>query len=380
MALSRVSRESLKQFEGLHREYVNYINLNPIQRGGILTSAAKNALEEWSDGYSVCDHCEGCLHDIKNPPIDVFTGKILPEFLDIDSVRVTNGAREGKYMVMHALCEKGDTVLLDGNAHYSTYVAAERAGLKIELVPSSGPPEYKIDANKFSERIDEVKPSLAVLTYPDGSYGNVPDAAKVGKICHDKGVPFLLNGAYSVGRMPVSAKELNADYIVASGHKSMAACGPIGLLGATKDYSEKLFRKSEKYKKKELELLGCSARGLPLITLMASFPAVVERVKKWDTEVDNALYFSAEIEKLGGIKQLGEKPHNHDLLSFESEAFYKISERHKKGRFFLYSELKDRGIVGLKAGLTKNFKVSTYGLTREELQKVIDAFSEIAKL
>lgn len=380
MALSRLSRESLKQFEDLHRENVNFLNLNPIQRGGILSSAARKAVEEWSDGYSVCDHCEGCLHDIKNPPVDVFTYKILPEFLDIDSVRVTTGAREGKYLVMHSLCERGDPILVDGNAHYSTYVAAERAGLVVHSVPNLGVPEYRIDAEKYADMIDLVKPKLVVLTYPDGSYGNVPDAARVGVICREKGVPFMVNGAYSVGRMPVSAKELHADFIVASGHKSMAACGPIGLLGAGKEYAERVFRRSEKYKKKELELLGCSARGLPLITLMASFPAVVERVGRWDLEVDNARRFSAGLEKIEGIRQLGEKPHNHDVLSFESDAFFKISERHKKGRFFLYSELKDRGIVGLKPGITKNFKVSTYGLTKEELGKAIDAFTEIAKL
>jgi Sep-tRNA:Cys-tRNA synthetase len=375
-----LSNERLRRFEDIRRENYGLINLNPIQRGGILTPAAREVLNEWGDGYSVCDFCEGCIHDIKKPPIDVFTKEILPEFLEIDSVRVTNGAREGKYLVMHSLCEKGDSILLDGNAHYSTYVAAERAGLIVHAVPNLGAPEYKIDAEKYAELIDSIKPKLAVLTYPDGSYGNVPDATRVGKICREKGVPFMINGAYSVGRMPVSAKKLNADFIVASGHKSMAACGPIGLLGAGKEYADKVFRKSEKYKKKELELLGCSARGLPLITLMASFPSVVERVGRWDNEVKNARHFSSELEKIGGIRQWGEKPHNHDLMSFESEAYYKISERHKKSRFFLYSELKDRGIVGLKPGITKNFKVSTYGLTEEELQKVIDAFTEIAKL
>lgn len=375
-----LSKDSLRRFTDLRRENYGLINLNPIQRGGILSPAARKVLDEWGDGYSVCDYCEGCIHEIKKPPVDVFTKEILPEFLEIDSVRITNGAREGKYLVMHSMCEKGDPILVDGNAHYSTHVAAERAGLVVHSVPNMGAPEYMMDAGKYAEAIDQIKPKLVVLTYPDGSYGNVPDAAKVGKICREKGVPFMINGAYSVGRMPVSAKALNADFIVGSGHKSMAACGPIGLLGAGKEYAEKVFRRSEKYKKKELELLGCSARGLPLITLMASFPAVVERVGRWDQEVKNARRFSTEMEKIEGIRQWGEKPHNHDLLSFESEAFYRISERHKKGRFFLYSELKDRGIVGLKPGITKNFKVSTYGLSEEELQKVIDAFTEIANM
>jgi len=375
-----VDKASLQKFNDLRRENFGCINLNPIQRGGILSPQARKGLEEWADGYSVCDFCEGCVQTIKKPPIDEFTSKTLPEFLGIDSVRITNGAREGKFAVMHALCEKGDTILVDGNAHYTTFVSAERAGLRVSEVPSGGKPEYKIDPEKYAEEIEKNKPKLVVLTYPDGTYGNLPDAAKVGKICQDYDVPFMLNCAYSIGRMPIDAKKLKADFLVASGHKSMAASGPIGLLGASKDYSETVFRKSERFKAKEVELLGCTARGLPLITLMASFQHVAERVSRWDEEVAKARRFVSEMEKIEGVSQLGERPRNHDLINLETDAFYKISERHKKGRFYLYSELRARGIVGLKPGMTRGFKLSTYQLTTDEMEKVINAFNEISRM
>lgn len=112
------------------------------------------------------------------------------------------------------------------------------------------------------------------------------------------------------------------------------------------------------------------------MTLMASFPAVRERIKHWDEEVQKARRFSSEMEKLGPI-QLGEKPHNHDLMFFEAPPLFKISEKHKKKGFFLYQALKARGIGGIKAGRTKIFKVSTYLLTNGEIDKVIQAFSEI---
>jgi Sep-tRNA:Cys-tRNA synthetase len=372
--------DCLVRYGDMHRDAAGLINLNPIQRGGILSEAAKKTLLEWGDGYSVCDHCDGCLNLIKSPPIECFMNESLPRFLNIDSVRVTNGARESKYMVMHAVCQKGDTILLDGNAHYTTWVAAERAGLKIETVPPGPAPENRIDIEKFAQAIGEKKPKLVVLTYPDGNYGNVPDAARLGKICKEYDVPLMLNGAYSVGRMPVDAKKIGADFVVASGHKSMAASGPVGLLGVTKEYSDILFRKSEKYKKKEIELLGCTARGLPVITLMASFPEVIKRVERWDEEVAKARHFVSELEGIGGIVQVGEKPKNHDLISFETPIFSQISEKHKEGRFFLYKELKKRGISGLKAGVTKYMKVSTYNFNKEELKKVIDAFKDISKI
>ena len=162
-----------QKFKDIHREALKYINLNPLQRGGILSDAARKIVNEWADGYSVCDFCDGCLDHVKNPPIEEFVHEKLPMFLGTDTARVTNGARESKFAVMHALCEKGDTILLDSNAHYSSFVAAERIGLNVINVPNSGYPEFKVNEDSYPEKIEEIKkdtgkyPKLALLTYPD---------------------------------------------------------------------------------------------------------------------------------------------------------------------------------------------------------------------
>jgi len=361
----------------LHRE-IPKINLNPIQRGGILTPEARQALIEWGDGYSVCDYCGGRLDLIEKPNIRKFMYEDLPKFLGSEVARTTNGAREGIFTVMYALGKegKGKYVLADGNAHYTTKVASELAGLGIKFVENLGAPEYKIDAEKFIPFLQEEKPALVVLTYPDGSFGNFSDAKKLAKICRDFEVPFAINGAYSVGRLPIKMNEIGADFIIGSGHKSMAASGPIGVLGMNREYAERVLAISKLAKNKEVCLLGCSSRGATLMTLMASFPKVVERTKHWDEEVKKARRFSVEMEKLGMV-QLGEKPHNHDLMSFETPILYKISESHKKKGFFLHAALKERGIGGIKPGKTKVLKMSTYQLTNDEISKVVNAFREI---
>ncbi len=361
------------------------INIDPLQTGGKLSEEARRALTEWGDGYSVCDFCSGALDKIKTPPIYDFVHEELPKFLGCDVARVTNGAREGKFAIMHGVASSGGknsdckdrSIVMDSNAHYSSYVAAERAGLNVLLVPNTGYPEYRIDPEGYSQIIDTRDDVvLALITYPDGNYGNLPDVRKVAKICRKKGVPLLLNAAYAVGRMPVNMKELKADFIVGSGHKSMASAGPVGVMGMKEEFAEMILRKSEKYPAKEVELLGCTARGVTIMTLIASFPYVRERIKRWDEEVEKARYFSERIGELG-ILQLGEKPHNHDLMFFESEVLYNISKKVKGGRFFLYRELKKRRIHGIKPGLTRYFKLSTYGLRKEEIEYVINSFEEI---
>lgn len=85
--------ENLEKFTRLKRDIAR-INVDPLQRGGILTHEAKAALIEWGDGYSICDFCAGMLDHIKNPPVEEFVHSVLPEFLGTDEVRVTHGARE----------------------------------------------------------------------------------------------------------------------------------------------------------------------------------------------------------------------------------------------------------------------------------------------
>ncbi len=152
---------------------------------------------------------------------------MLPKFLDIDVARVTNGARESIDIVMHSMCNAGDTVVIDKNAHYTTYVAAQRNNLNIKEVLNGGYPEFKIDPEKYGAAIEEVKqttgklPALTVLTYPDGSYGNIVDAKRVAEISHQYGIPFLRqrrlrswkDACFSAGtglRLSLSARDTKA--------------------------------------------------------------------------------------------------------------------------------------------------------------------------
>ena len=370
------SGKSLQKLSRLRRQHKGLINLMPLQTGGILTDAAREALVEFGDGYSVCDFCEGVLCSISNPPIRDFVQEVLPPFLGCEVATITHGAREAKFIVMHSLAKPGDIILVDGNRHYTTFVAAERAGLNIIEVPHSGHPEFRIDVNEYTALVKKHAPKLILLTYPDGNYGNFPDARRLGEIAQDYSIPYVLNGAYAVGRIPISMEEMKADFIIGSGHKSMAAAGPVGVLGMKRKWEEIVLRKSARHKNKDIELLGCTVRGVPLITLMASFPYVKERVDRWDEQVYKAQWFSAEIEKLGLI-QLGEKPHRHDLLHFDAPALYEISKRVRERGYFLYKELKERGIFGPQPGLARSFKLSTFAADRKQLGFVIDSFKAI---
>ncbi|HII83322.1 MAG TPA: O-phospho-L-seryl-tRNA:Cys-tRNA synthase [Methanobacterium subterraneum] len=358
------------------------LNLNPLQRGGVLPPESRQALYEFSDGYSVCDYCAGRLDQVPRPSISGFL-EDMACFINVDHARTVHGAREGKFAVMHAICQPGDTVLVDGNAHYTSHLAAERNGLNIVEVPSSGYPEHRISPEGYQETLDELydmgeEVSLVLLTHVDGDYGNVTDARGVGKVAHDAGIPFLLNCAYSMGRMPIDAKGWNVDFVVGSGHKSMAASGPIGILGVQDEWADLILKKSNRHEVKELEMLGCTTRGAPIATLMASLPHLIDRVDKWDVEVEKTRYFVSEMEKISGVRQIGVRPTEHDLVRFETPFFHSIADKHPRKGFYLYEELKKRNIVGIKRGQTQWFKCSVYGFSQEQVHYIAHSFAEIA--
>ena len=395
--MPKIPKERLEKYLNLQREFKEerYINLHPIQRGGVLTDAARKALSEFGDGYSTCDWCPpkaARLDAIERPPIAQFM-QDLAEFLGMDVARVVTRCREAQFIAFATLGEPNDYVVVDGLAHYSTYVAAELARLKVKEVPHGGHPEFKLDLDAYADKIEEVKretgklPAAVLLTQVDYLYGNLNDATAVGKICKKYGVPFILNAAYTAGVMPIDGKKLGADILVSSGHKSWAASAPTGILALKEELVDRVLARSKivgdwsgrKFMLKEYALLGCTVMGGPLISLMASFPHVVERVERWPQEVERVRYLVEQLERIEGTQQLGVKPKQHTLTHMESEGFYKVSQGHKRRGFFLYEELKRRGIVGIQAGLTKHFKLNTYGLTKEKVERVAKAFLEIAK-
>ncbi|MCK4491829.1 MAG: hypothetical protein KAU03_04340, partial [Candidatus Altiarchaeales archaeon] len=133
----KVEKKELQRFMNMHRGTMGLINLNPIQCGGVLTPEARKALIEFADGYSIYDLSPGLdLMDV--PLIKEFIHELLPEFLGADITRLTLGAREGIFNVMHSITEPGDSIIVDGNRHYTTITAAERANLTVVEVPNSG--------------------------------------------------------------------------------------------------------------------------------------------------------------------------------------------------------------------------------------------------
>jgi len=376
-----------------------FINIHPIQRGGILTPEAFKALLAFGDGYSTCDNClKGRIDQIDNPPVLEFL-KDMASFLNIDKIMPTAAARDSKRIIMEILAKKfvkRRTVIIDSLAHYSTYLAIESNNLNVKEVPNSGEPEFRIESEDYEEVIKQVikeegqLPLLVLLTHVDFKYGNFNNPKAIGEICKQYKIPFVLNAAYSGGILPINCKNDLIDFVACSGHKSMAASGPIGILGFNNEFHDDVMRSSKiqrnlsskSFPNKLCSFMGCPpVYGAPLITLMASFPTIVKRTQNGnvENETKKANFIIENIKKINGIKILGKMPKIHPLTNVKTEGFAEVAKKHPRKGFFVRDEFKERGIIGMAPGISTEMKFNPYGLTWEQVKHFTKSFIEIAK-
>jgi Sep-tRNA:Cys-tRNA synthetase len=188
--------------------------------------------------------------------------------------------------------------------------------------------------------------------------------------------------------MEVDGKSLGADFVVGSGHKSMAAPAPSGMLATTTEWAGKVFRTTaakadvtgRTFGVKEISMMGCTLMGVTLIGMMASFPHVRERVKRWDRELANGQKVVDALLSVEGTIVRSEYPRKHTLTRIDTiGSFDRVAQTHKKRGFFFSSALKEKGIAGIIPGATKVWKFNTYGMTDAQAEYLASAFRDIAR-
>ena len=369
------------------------INLDPIQVAGRLTPEAMKAMIAWGDGSSVCDNCRKPfrLDYIQNPPLKEFHVE-LAEWLGMDQARTVPGARRAFQQVAGTYVEKGDPVLIGSLAHYTSYLSVEIVQGVVREIPKTA--DNHITAEAAADRIEDVirefgkPPKLLYIDHVDYQFGNMHDVAGIAKVAHQYDVPVLYNGVYTVGVMPVNGKALGVDFVVGSGHKSMAAPAPSGVLAATEERAEEVFRTTKMtgdltgrtFGIKEVGIIGCSLMGAPIVGMLASFPKVKARVEHFDEEMANSRVIVDALKSIEGTKILSEYPRKHTLTRVDTTgSFDVVAQTHKKRGFFLSSALGKKGITGIIPGATKVWKFNTYGMTRKQAEYVADTYLGIAE-
>lgn len=123
--------------------------------------------------------------------------------------------------------KQGDEVLLSLMEHHSNIVPWEiiskitGSSIKYAKVNNDGTLDYKDFEGKISN-----KTKLACLSHVSNVSGVVNDVKRIAKVAHSHDALMLVDAAQSVPHMPVDVQDLDADFLVFSGHKML---GPTGI-------------------------------------------------------------------------------------------------------------------------------------------------------
>jgi len=144
-----------------------------------------------------------------------------------DRIIFTFNGTDSLNLAIHGVLKPGDHVVTSVVEHNSVLRPLrwleDRGQIDVTRVGCS--PTGLVDPEDIRSAI-RPETKLIVLTHASNVVGTIQPASEVGKIAREYGILFLLDAAQTVGHMPVSVRELGADFLAASGHKGLL--GPLG--------------------------------------------------------------------------------------------------------------------------------------------------------
>ncbi|MGH9452822.1 MAG: SufS family cysteine desulfurase [Terriglobia bacterium] len=123
--------------------------------------------------------------------------------------------------------QAGDEILLTAMEHHSNIVPwqilCEEKGSQLRVVPMNDAGELRMD--EF-ERLLSSRVKFAALSHVSNALGTVNPMREMIALCHQHGIPVLVDGAQAAPHMKVDVRDLDADFYAISGHKML---GPTGI-------------------------------------------------------------------------------------------------------------------------------------------------------
>lgn len=207
----------------------------------------------------------------------------------------------------------GDEILLTELEHHSNIVpwqlVAEETGASIVVVPMGDDGSISID--DFKAKLSD-RTVIAAFAHISNALGTVLPIKEMIKATHDSGALALVDGAQAVAHTPVDVTALDADFYCLSAHKMF---GPTGF-GAL-------------YAKRELlETMRPYQGGGDMIETVSfagtTYNEVPYKFEAGTPNIAGAAALAAALDYLGNLDLDAVARHEHDLLTYATDAMEKI--------------------------------------------------------
>ena len=229
----------------------------------------------------------------------------------------TRGTTSAVNLVMHgygrAFLGAGDEVIVSQLEHHSNIVPwqmlCEEKGARLRVIPCNDAGELLLDDYA---KLFNAKTKFVAITHVSNALGTINPVRDMIATAHRHGVPVLVDGAQAVPHMKVDVQDLDCDFYAFSGHKM---CGPtgIGILYGKAQLLEKM---------KPFE--GGGDMILSVTFEKTTYNAIPHKFEAGTPPIAAAIGLGAAVEYLESVGLDRIAAHEHDLLTYATEAFTQL--------------------------------------------------------
>lgn len=192
--------------------------------GSLHRSQSKNALD-----------LERSVYDARAVIADLFN------FSAIDHVVFTKNITESINVVLSGFLSNGDHVVTTTLEHNAVIRPLEylkrKKNVTYSVIPLNVEGQLDYDALKIEL---QTQPKLMIATHASNVSGDIVDINRIGVMCTELGIPFLVDTAQSAGVINVDFEASGATFLAFTGHKSLLGPQGIGGLLIKPGFSERV--------------------------------------------------------------------------------------------------------------------------------------------
>ena len=143
-------------------------------------------------------------------------------------VVLTTSCTHGLNIAIHSLVRAGSHVVLTGFEHNAVTRPLHALGAKI-TVAGRKLFDWEDTMSRFEDALRRGADAV-VFTHVSNVFGYILPVEQMAQLCRRYGIPFIIDAAQSAGTLPLSMKNLGADFIAMPGHKGLLGPQGTGLL------------------------------------------------------------------------------------------------------------------------------------------------------
>ncbi len=141
-----------------------------------------------------------------------------------EQVVFTANCTHGLNIAIRTLVQHGSRVLISGFEHNAVTRPLYGLGARVE-VAGRRLFDWEDTLSRFEDGLKQ-RPAAAVFTHVSNVFGYVLPVEEMAVLCHQYGVPFIVDAAQSAGIEAVDFAQWGADFVAMPGHKGLQ--GPMG--------------------------------------------------------------------------------------------------------------------------------------------------------